>query len=407
MPQTSKQAWLTVLLLWVVAMLNYLDRMMITTMRDPIKAAIPMTDAQFGLLTAVFLWIYGALSPLGGFLADRFSRRWVILGSLLVWSAVTWITGYVESFDALLASRAVMGISEACYIPAALALITDYHRGSTRSLATGIHMSGIYTGAALGGLGGFIAEHSGWRSAFEAFGAAGVSYAVIVGVFLTESRGGRTDDHSQAAPQISAAEAGRALFGVRAFWILLLLNIFFGITNWGIGAWLPTYLREHFKLGLGVAGLSATGYIQFASFVGVLFGGLAADYWSRSNPRARALVPALGFCAAAPFLYLSATTNTLPIALVGLSVYGLSRGFFDANHMPVMRQLVDERYSATGYGFLNFVSCAAGGLMIYISGRLKDAQIDLSNVFQFAALGLLLTGLLLFAVRPRSQSRLS
>lgn len=407
MLRTSKQAWLTVGLLWVVAMLNYLDRMMITTMREPIKAAIPMTDAQFGLLTAVFLWIYGALSPLGGFLADRYSRRLVILGSLIVWSAVTWITGYVRNFEELLAARAVMGISEACYIPAALALITDYHRASTRSLATGIHMSGIYTGAALGGLGGFVAEYSGWRSSFEVFGAIGIGYAVIVGIFLKESPTEEKSDQHSGPSQVSAASAVRGLFSVRAFWILLLLNIFFGITNWGIGAWLPTYLREHFKLGLGAAGMSATGYIQFASFFGVLFGGIAADYWTRTNARARALVPAIGFCVAAPFLYLSATTNTLFIALCGLSIYGISRGLFDANHMPVMRQLVDERYSATGYGFLNFVSCAAGGVMIYISGRLKDAQIDLSQVFQFAALGLLLTGLFLFAVKPRSLQRLS
>ncbi|MEI6871790.1 MAG: MFS transporter, partial [Verrucomicrobiota bacterium] len=159
----------------------------------------------------------------------------------------------------------------------------------------------------------------------------------------------------------------------------------------------------HFHLGLGAAGISATGYIQAASFVGVLVGGAWADRWSRSNPRARALVPALGFCVAGPFLYLSAITDTLPVALVGLSIYGLGRGFFDANHMPVLRQLVDERYSATGYGFLNFMGCAAGGVMIYVGGRLKDAQVDLGNVFQGAAVGLVAVGLLLFAVKPRAR----
>jgi MFS family permease len=396
------KAWLVVGLLWFVAMLNYLDRMMITTMRDPIKESIAMTDAQFGLLTAVFLWIYGALSPLGGYLADRFSRRWVILGSLGVWSTVTWLTGHVRNFEELLAARAVMGISEACYIPAALALITDYHRGPTRSLATGLHMSGIYTGAALGGLGGFVAEQWGWRAGFTIFGLLGIGYAVIAGVFLKEAPVEIQQD-AKAPPQPTLAAAGRALFGVRAFWVLLVLNVFFGITNWGISAWLPTYLREHFHLGLGAAGISATGYIQAASFVGVLVGGAWADRWSRSNPRARALVPALGFCVAGPFLYLSAITDTLPVALVGLSIYGLGRGFFDANHMPVLRQLVDERYSATGYGFLNFMGCAAGGVMIYVGGRLKDAQVDLGNVFQGAAVGLVAVGLLLFAVKPRAR----
>ena len=174
---SMQYAWVVVGLLWVVALLNYLDRLMITTMRDPIKQSISMTEAQFGLLTAVFLWVYGALSPLGGYLADRFSRRIVIMVSLFVWSAVTWWTGHVETFNQLLAARALMGVSEACYIPAALALIADYHRGSTRSLATGLHMSGVYAGAALGGVGGYIAEGFGWRFGFNLFGLIGVAYA--------------------------------------------------------------------------------------------------------------------------------------------------------------------------------------------------------------------------------------
>jgi MFS family permease len=403
MKSHAHAAWLAVGILWFVAVLNYLDRMMITAMREPIKADIAMTDAQFGLLTAVFLWIYGALSPLGGYLADRFSRRWVILGSLGVWSVVTWLTGHVRNFDELLIARALMGVSEACYIPAALALIADYHRGSTRSLATGLHMSGIYTGAALGGLGGFVSEQWGWRAGFTIFGVIGVAYAVIAGFFLKDAPVENLQTYSPVLGKPTVTVAVRALFGVRAFWVLLVLNVFFGITNWGISAWLPTYLRERFHLGLGAAGLSATGYIQAASFLGVLAGGAWADRWSRTNPRARALVPALGFCVAGPFLYLSAITNTLPVALVGLSIYGIGRGFFDANHMPVVRQLVDERYSATGYGFLNFMGCAAGGVMIYVGGRLKDAQVDLSHVFQFAAAGLVAVGLLLLGLKTRPR----
>ncbi len=393
-----------VAVLWFIALLNYLDRIMITSMRDPIKASIAMTDAEFGLLTAVFLWIYGVLSPCGGYLADRFSRRWVILGSLGVWSGVTWLTGHVRTFEELLVARALMGVSEACYVPAALALIADYHRGPTRSLATGLHMSGIYTGAALGGLGGLVAEHWGWRVGFTIFGGLGLCYAVIALFFLRDAPERAALEDTGAAVKTTLADAGRALFGVRAFWLLLLINVFFGTANWGITAWLPTYLRDRFHLGLGAAGLSATGYIQAASFIGVLLGGAWADRWSVKNTRARALVPALGFCVAGPFLHLSASTDALPVALVGLSIYGLGRGFFDANHMPAARQLVGERYSATGYGFLNFISCASGGLMIYLGGRLKDAGVDLSRIFQVSAGGLFLVGLLFFALKPRVRA---
>ena len=177
---TATRAWLAVALLWPVACLNYLDRLMITTMRDSIKADIAMSDAQFGLLTSVFLWVYALFSPASGFLADRFSRSRIILFSLMVWSAVTWLTAVAQTFDQLLVARALMGLSEACYIPAALAFITDYHRGGTRSLATGLHISGLYAGAALGGLGGYIAEQYQWQRAFAIFGAIGVGYSLAL-----------------------------------------------------------------------------------------------------------------------------------------------------------------------------------------------------------------------------------
>jgi MFS family permease len=399
------RAWLTVALLWVVALLNYLDRLMITTMRDPIKADITMTDAQFGLLTSVFLWVYGVFSPLGGFLADRFSRTKVIIGSLMIWSAVTWLTGHMHSFEGLLIARALMGLSEACYVPAALALIADYHPGPTRSLATGLHMSGIYAGAALGGVGGYIAEHFGWRAGFNLFGGFGVGYAVLTLCLLRDvvvppvAISGRQAESSVVL--VRPLDALGALFGQPAFLLLLAINALVGVANWGIYGWLPTYLKEHFQLGLGAAGMTATGYIQVASFIGVLVGGIWADRWSQTQPRARALVPAIGYCVVAPCLFISASTSILPLAIAGLIVFGIGRAFFDANHMPILRYIADQRYSATGYGFLNFISCITGGVMIYVGGWLKDGQVDLSRVFQVSAGGLLVVGLMLFAMKRR------
>ena len=422
----SARAWLTVALLWVVALLNYLDRLMITTMRDPLKADIAMTEAQFGLLTSVFLWIYGIFSPLGGYLADRFSRRAVIVGSLFVWSAVTWLTGQMHSFGGLLAARALMGLSEACYIPAALALIADFHPGRSRSLATGLHMSGIYAGAALGGVGGYVAEHYGWRAGFDWFGLFGVVYALLVLLTLRDAPPAADVASTAAAPAppatgttgttpsrdgtargatgLSVPEVLSALFRQPSFWMLMAINALVGVANWGIYGWLPTFLKEHFSLGLGAAGLTATGYIQVASFAGVLIGGVWADRWSAAQPRARAWVPAIGYCVVAPCLFLAVSTDLLPLAVAGLIVFGLGRGFFDANHMPALRFIVDERYSATGYGCLNFISCVTGGVMIYASGWLKDAQVDLARVFQASAIGLFLVGLLLFTLRPRSAA---
>jgi predicted MFS family arabinose efflux permease len=180
------RAWLIVGVLWVVAALNYLDRIMITTMRDSLTQAVPMTDAQFGLLTSVFLWVYGLLSPLAGFLADRFNRSRLIVLSLLIWSLLTWLTGHARNFEELLVVRALMGLSEAAYLPAALALIADYHRGDTRSLATGVHMTGLSVGTGLAGIGGWLAEKQGWRFAFDVFGWLGVAYAVVLWFVLRD-----------------------------------------------------------------------------------------------------------------------------------------------------------------------------------------------------------------------------
>lgn len=128
MNRLSRWAWIAVGLLWISALLNYLDRLAITTMRESVIASVPMTEAQFGLLTSIFLWVYGIVSPTCGFLADRFSRNRVIFVSLLVWSGVTWLTGQAQTLEQLLWARAALGISQACYLPAALALIADHHR---------------------------------------------------------------------------------------------------------------------------------------------------------------------------------------------------------------------------------------------------------------------------------------
>lgn len=401
----SRAAWLAVALLWLVALLNYLDRLMLTTMRDAVKADIAMTDAQFGLLTSVFLWVYGIFSPLGGYLADRVSRRWVIVASLFIWSAVTWATGHMHDFHNLLAARALMGLSEACYIPAALALIADYHRGSTRSLATGLHMSGIYAGAGLGGLGGVVAEHHSWRAGFNWFGLFGVVYAILLVALLRDAPTGDAATSLRAREgRLRAHEALPSLLREPAFLLLLAISGLVGIANWGIYGWLPTYLREHYQLALGAAGMTATGYIQAASFIGVLVGGVWADRWSATQPRARALVPALGFCVVGPCLYFGITAGELPIAISALMIFGLGRGFFDANLMPMLRSVADERLSATGYGLLNLVGVSVGGVLIYVGGWLKDAQVDLALVFQLSALGLLLVGCMLFAVKARPSN---
>ena len=397
------RAWLIVGLLWVVGCFNYLDRVMLTTMRGSLVEAIPMTDAQFGLLTSVFLWVYAALSPFAGYLADRFGRSRVIIGSLFTWSLVTWLTAHATTFGELLATRALMGISEACYIPAALALISDYHRGPTRSLANGVHMTGIMVGSGLGGLGGWIAERQGWTHAFLIFGVAGVCYSVVIAVLLRDVP--RSVDEAAAAvkARVSLGTALASLFSRGAFIIALFYWGLLGLAGWGVVGWMPTYLNEHFHLSQSEAGLSATGYMNTAALVGVLLGGVWADRWSRKNPRAPILVPVVGLCIAGPAILLAASTTVLPLALAALVCYSLMKAFCDTNMMPILSLVSDVRFRATGYGVLNMFSCAVGGLTIYAGGALRDAHVDVNRIFVFSAVSMLFCAGLLLFVKPRAQ----
>lgn len=397
------RAWLIVGVLWVVAALNYLDRIMITTMRDSLTQAVPMTDAQFGLLTSVFLWVYGLLSPLAGFLADRFNRSRLIVLSLLIWSLLTWLTGHARSFEELIVVRALMGMSEAAYLPAALALIADYHRGSTRSLATGIHMTGLSVGTGLAGIGGWLAEKQGWRFAFDVFGWLGIVYAMALWFVLRDPPVRQETQTSSPAPRLGDALA--SLFSNRSFWLLLAFWGLLALAGWAVAGWMPTYFKEQFSLGQGAAGISATSYLAVAMFAGKLIGGAWADRWSRTNDRARILVPAIGLFIAAPATLMLANTSVLALAIAGLCFYGLMRSFSDANLMPILCQVADSRYRGTGYGVLNLFSCLVGGVTVYLGGVLRDAHISVSTLFQAAGAGMLVCGVLMMLVKPAQQTK--
>jgi len=399
----GKAAWLAVGLLFVVAMLNYLDRQLLASMSAPIMRDIPQTSAQFGLLTAIFLFVYSALSPVGGILADRYSRRMVILVSLVVWSAVTWMTGHVTDYRSLVIARALMGVSEAFYIPAALALITDYHRGRTRSLATGVHMSGVYLGQALAGVGGYIAQEAGWRLTFGIFGLVGVAYALVLIVWLREPEGDPEATLSrQTEPRPGVMEILRGCAGVRAFWMLFAIMACASASNWFVLSWLPRLLQENFNLSMGEAGTWATMPSSIAKYLAVIAGAVIADRWAARDKRARSRLAGLAFMVAGPMIALTTLVPDGALALfVGLVIFqGVAQGVLDATMMPILRSHIGGRFAATGYGFMNLAGAGIGGLTVYYGGALKDSGIPLATTLAVSGGGLLLCGLML-SLLPR------
>lgn len=400
------RAWLTVGLLFIVGLLNYLDRIMLTTMRGSIMESIPMTEAEFGLLTSIFLWVYAILSPFAGFMADRFKRSHVIIMSLFVWSLVTWMTGHATTYNQLLFSRALMGISEAFYIPAALALLVDYHRGPTQSLATGLHLAGVMLGQSLGFLGGWIAEKYSWGLAFNSFGIIGILYAVLLIFLLREpvhkeivSTVGTNEKKKNREGKVKFGEVFKNIFTKPAYIYLLVFWGFMGLVSWMISAWLPTYYQENFQLSQTQAGLYATAYLYPVSIVGAILAGVITDKWSMRNKYARILVPMLGLAIAAPCVFFASYTSILPVAIVFLMVYGFMRMTVDDNLMPIMCLFVENKYRATAYGIMNMFNTIIAGIGIFLIGAMRDSNISLGTIYQVAALSLFVCIFFLYLVK--------
>ena len=400
-----RTAWLVVALLFPVALLNYLDRQMLATMKSSMVADIPSiaNRADWGLVLGWFKWTYALLSPFAGFLSDRFSRKHVIVASLFVWSAVTWWTGHVTSFQELLWARALMGVSEAFYIPTALALITEFHTGQTRSRAVGIHQTGIYIGLILGGFAGHIADAPdfGWRWAFSNAGLIGILYSIPLFIWLKNPP--HIADRAPAPPPVSAI---RELLTDRNFLLLVVYFTLPAIAGWVVKDWMPDILKERFSIGQGQAGVTAVLYVQIASIVGALVGGYWADRWMRRSPRGRIFVSAIGMLLFLPALFSVGHASFLGMAIAGLIVFGLGWGFFDCNNMPILSQIARPQLLATGYGIMNLVSISCGGFGDWGFGFLRDRHVPLDVIFgAFAGVALLSVVLVLF-IRPRPVEEL-
>jgi MFS family permease len=388
-------------MLWVVGLLNYLDRQLIVTMGWPVKTHLNITDADFGLLSSVFLWMYAICSPAAGFIADRFGSRRVIILSLSVWSTATLATGFASSFQWMLAARAMMGISEAFYIPAALALIVQYHRGRTQSTATGLLVSGACAGSALGGLGGWIAESFGWRFGFQLFGTLGIGYALLLVLLLEDPPSETTDPSACREPNtLHFGQTLRALLGSRGLVLLLCVSVCNGASFWTIRNWMPTCLNMELGVSLTRAGIYGAGVLSVAILMGLLIGGVLSDRWAARTVRARTLIPAIGFCLAAPCLFSVGLLATVPVVIGTVIIVGVAGGCLETNMMPAVCLVTAVRHRATAYGLINCVGTLSGGIMTFVGGWLKDAHVPFATTFQLASGFIMLAGLLLLAVRP-------
>ena len=417
--------WVVVGLLWGVALLNYMDRQMLATMRIPMMVDVHELEsaANFGRLMAVFLWIYGLMSPLSGIIGDRMNRKWLIVGSLCVWSGVTYLMGYATTFSQLYWLRGIMGVSEALYLPAALSLIADFHKDKTRSLAVGIHMTGLYVGQAIGGFGATFAAMYSWHATFHWFGIIGVAYGVVLAFFLRDKDRGvvsvsvngetshdtnrEVNNETNITPQkkvnqIPVLKSLAMLFSNVFFWIILFYFCVPGTPGWAAKNWLPTLFSESLSIDISVAGPMSTISIALSSLIGVLVGGYISDRWVLKTVRGRVYTGAVGLGLIIPSLLFIGYGHSVFGLVMGTMLFGIGFGMFDANNMPILCQFVSARYRATAYGIMNMCGVFAGAAITSVLGESMDAGHLGRDFALLAVLVLIMLVVLVTCLRPKT-----
>lgn len=403
MKQHKFYPWIVVSLLWFVALLNYIDRQMLATMKPAMMVDIVELEKaeNFGILMAIFLWIYAIMSPISGVIADRLNRKWLIVGSLFVWSGVTLLMGMAKTFDQLYILRAIMGVSEAFYIPAGLSLIADYHQGKTRSLAVGIHMTGLYLGQALGGFGATIAGSFSWQTTFHAFGLVGMIYSVVLIFFLREKKTYTiAPDHAKSLGQeLKAMFKGvSVLLGNLSFWVILFYFSAPSLPGWATKNWLPTLFSNNLHIDMQQAGPLATITIALSALIGVLVGGVISDRWVQNNLRGRIYTGAIGLALTVPSVMMLGFGESFLAIWGGALCFGFGFGMFDVNNMPILCQFASPRYRATGYGLMNMAGISSGALITTFLGKSADSghlSRDIAFLAIFVVVALVLQLLLL------------
>jgi MFS family permease len=356
-------------MLWLVSFFNYADRQAITSVFPLLEKELGLGLVQLGMLASAFAWVYGLTSPLSGNVADRIRRKVAVLGGLQVWSWICAATALARTFPQLLFFRAAIGLGESIYFPAAMSLVSDYHGKRTRSFAMGFLQTAVYIGT-IGGsfFAGLIGQYYGWRRSFLVFGGLGVLLGLILLKFLAEPQRGAADLEDLGAAHAAHA-SGR--MSVRQFlttiWgtptVLLLMGAFMcaNFVALVLLSWMPKFLHDKFGLGLAMAGLTATLFVQLASMVGSPLGGWLADRFRRYSTAGRIAVQTVGVICGAPFVFLCGQTHSVGWLVVALTAWGLFKGFYDASIFASVFDVVRPEARGTAAGFMNCIGWLAGG----------------------------------------------
>lgn len=406
-PETRNQKpgtykWWVVAMLWFVCFFNYADRQAIFSVFELLKSEMDLSDVQLGIVGASFMWVYAAIGPVAGLIGDRFKRKHLIIGGLVFWSLITIATALSTKYSHLVFFRALEGFGEAFYFPASMSLLSDYHAPDTRSRAMSIHQSSVYAGTIAGGsVAGVLGQYYGWRSSFYLFGSLGILLGVALLLLLREPTRERSVE--SAAPRESPSPLIRnplvELFANPMVRILTLVFIGANFVAMIFLTWMPSFLYRKFNLSLAMAGISATAYLQIASVLGVLTGGVLADKLVRRTRGGRMLTQATGLALGVPFIFLAGWTISVPVVIVALIGFGYFKGLYDANIWASLHDVVRPERRAAAVGFMNSLGWIGGGVAPVAIAAASERFGMSACISASSAIYLIIAALLLFGIR--------
>ncbi|MGN6724713.1 MAG: MFS transporter [Tepidisphaeraceae bacterium] len=373
--------WAIVAMLWFVCFFNYADRMAIYSVFPLLKKEMLLSDVQLGILGSEFMWVYAAMSPIAGWVGDRVSRKTLIVGGLIFWSVITLATALSTDYLHLVIFRAAEGLGEAFYFPAAMSLVSDYHGRATRSKAMAICQSSVYAGTIAGGtVAGFLAEQHGWRSSFYLFGALGVLLGSVLVVLLKEPQRGEADaidlvdgrdnpgpepllvGHAISSERVSIPATIAAVFENPIVLILVAVFICANFVASVFLTWMPSFLHRKFDMSLAMSGLNATGWLQIASAIGVMCGGVLGDALATRTTGGRMMTQAVGLFFGIPFIFFTGYTLSTTVLVLAMVGFGFFKGFYDANLWASLYDVVPVKNRGTALGIMNALGWVGGGI---------------------------------------------
>jgi len=405
---TAAPEWQLIAFLWFCYALNHADRQVVYSLFPALQKTFGYSDSVLGLTGALFLWVYGLCSPIAGIWGDRLPKRRLVLGSLLVWSTFTVLTGLSPNGSFLLGCRALLGVSESLFMPAAYALMAAAHGTRTRSRAIAIFGTSQLIGVAAGGsISAWIAERLNWRVSFWILGAIGILFAIPLWRFFRRM----PDEFNHGGTHVERADLASflVLFRIPS---LLVIALFVSVATFGlflVYTWLPTFLYDKFQIGLARAGFEASVYPQIGTAFGLLVGGWLADRFSVRVKAARLWVILAAFVCGAPCMFLLGAMSKLGETRIAAMAFGFFAGFVFANQVPAAFDVVPAKLRASTVGLLNLTGAIVAGFAPFLGG-LARRTIGVDRLMTFTAMlyvvtgAVLLYGILKYFERDRSRA---